>query len=576
MTEKRRALIVASDEYQDPNLRQLVTPAQDAEDLALVLRDPAIGGFDQVETSINRPSHDVRRAIARFFAQGTRKDLLFLYFSGHGLLDAQGHLYLAAQDTERDLLSATAIPAAFVSAEMDRSRSRRQVLVLDCCHSGAFDRGAKGAIGARVGTAAAFEGTGYGRVVLTATDSTQYAWEGDQVIGQADHSVFTHYLVHGLQTGEADINADGLITLDELYDYVYAQVVRETPRQTPGKWTYKQQGEILIARNPALAASASLLPGWITEALASGAFSARLAAVGELTQLSQGRDRDLAAVARVELKRLSREDEHPAVRGAAAGVLGTAPISVQTPRDAPPPRAPQITPRKTEPTRPQPETAQYKTLSSDRISWKKDGKEMVRVPAGKFLYGYKEKEPDLPEFWIDKTPVTNAEYARFVAATDETPEHWKGKTPPKKIADHPVVYVSWHDAVAYAEWAGKRLPTEEEWEKSARGFDGREYPWGNQQPTSELCNFDRNVGSTTSVGKYSPGGDSPYGCVDMAGNVWEWTASEWEEGSARKVLHGGSFNSSWGNVRAADRLYRYPGHRGDSFGFRCVDVAPGQ
>jgi formylglycine-generating enzyme required for sulfatase activity len=92
------------------------------------------------------------------------------------------------------------------------------------------------------------------------------------------------------------------------------------------------------------------------------------------------------------------------------------------------------------------------------------------------------------------------------------------------ITDHPV-RVSWHDAVAYATWAGKRLPSEEEWEKAARGTDGRKYPWGDEEPTPDLCNFGKNEGGTTPVGKYSPQGDSPYGCADMAGNVWEWTSS---------------------------------------------------
>jgi uncharacterized caspase-like protein len=98
---------------------------------------------------------------------------------------------------------------------MDRSFSKRQVLVLDCCHSGAFAHGAKSAQGVSVGTAEAFEGTGLGRVVLTATDSTQYAWEGDQVIGDAQNSLFTHFLVEGLKTGAADKDADGVVTVDE-------------------------------------------------------------------------------------------------------------------------------------------------------------------------------------------------------------------------------------------------------------------------------------------------------------------------------------------------------------------------
>ncbi|MDY7076406.1 MAG: bifunctional serine/threonine-protein kinase/formylglycine-generating enzyme family protein, partial [Chloroflexota bacterium] len=206
-------------------------------------------------------------------------------------------------------------------------------------------------------------------------------------------------------------------------------------------------------------------------------------------------------------------------------------------------------------------------LGKDRMIWEQDGKEMVRVPAGKFLYGDGKKGMELPEFWIDKTPVTNAEFARFVEATgQEPPEHWKDKAPPKEITDHPVTRVSWHDAVAYAEWAGKRLPTEEEWEKAARGADGRKYPWGDQSPTPELCNFDGNVGDTTPVGKYSPQGDSPYGCVDMAGNVWDWMVSDYDKG--RKVLRGGGWDVEQSFVRASARLDLTPGYRGNSIGFR--------
>jgi uncharacterized caspase-like protein len=219
-------------------------------DLATLLKAAEVGDFSEVLTLVNKAATTVRKAIARLFKEKSPDDLLLLYFSGHGVLDDQGHLYLAVKDTERDLLSGTAIPADFITSEMDRSRSRRQVLMLDCCHSGAFARGSKGVVGASVGTASAFEGTGYGRVVLTATDATQYAWEGDQVIGQADNSVFTHFMIQGLQTGEADQDHDGRVTLDELYDYVYARVVAQTPKQTPGKWSYKQQGDIVLAKNP--------------------------------------------------------------------------------------------------------------------------------------------------------------------------------------------------------------------------------------------------------------------------------------------------------------------------------------
>jgi serine/threonine-protein kinase len=212
---------------------------------------------------------------------------------------------------------------------------------------------------------------------------------------------------------------------------------------------------------------------------------------------------------------------------------------------------------------------------TERIIWKQDGKEMVRVPAGKFLYGDEKEERELPEFWIDKTPVTNAEYAQFVDATGHDPPlRWKGKTPSKDIADRPVTYVSWHDAAAYAEWAGKQLPTEEEWEKAARGTDGREYPWGNQKPTPELCNFGMKEWSATSVGKYSPQGDSPYGCVDMAGNVWEWTASEWGKESPDRVVRGGTFDDNQWNVRCTYRFHWSSDYRSKRLGFRVVVVSP--
>jgi uncharacterized caspase-like protein len=247
---RKLALIIGNSQYQDSRLAQLVTPQEDVNDLAAILRAPDIGGFDDVKTLVNETDANIRLSVEDFFADKKPDDLLVVYFSGHGVRDEQGRLYLAVNNTRANRLRATAIPSEFITNEMDRSRSRRQVLVLDCCHSGAFAQGSKAVTGESAGTGPAFEGIGYGRVVLTATDATQYAWEGDQVIGQADRSVFTHYLIEGLRTGAADTNHDGTITLDEMYDYVYENVVTITPKQTPGKWSYKQQGDIVIARNP--------------------------------------------------------------------------------------------------------------------------------------------------------------------------------------------------------------------------------------------------------------------------------------------------------------------------------------
>src|SRR5262249_54443266 len=116
--------------------------------------------------------------------------------------------------------------------------------ILDCCNSGAFAQGTKAATGVSIGTATAFE-VGYGRIILTASDSTQFAWEGDKVIGETDNSLFTHFLVQGLE-GDADLDGDGSITVDELYDYAYEKVKLATPKQTPSKFSSKQQGEIIL------------------------------------------------------------------------------------------------------------------------------------------------------------------------------------------------------------------------------------------------------------------------------------------------------------------------------------------
>lgn len=251
---RRFALLIGNSRYEDAGLARLAAPDADVMALAAVLRDSAVGGFDEVQPLVDERFGITRRAIAWFFEERRRDDLLLLYFSGHGIRDAYGLLHLAVRDTERELLAGTAIESSFITNCMDRCASKRLVLVLDCCHSGAFGYGAKAAAGASVGTAVAFEGNGRGRIVLTATDSTQFAWEGDTPVGASQPSLFTRHLIHGLRSGAADVDCDGLITVDELYEYVYDQVLNETSKQTPGKWAFGQQGEIVLARSPGIGA----------------------------------------------------------------------------------------------------------------------------------------------------------------------------------------------------------------------------------------------------------------------------------------------------------------------------------
>jgi len=219
--------------------------------------------------------------------------------------------------------------------------------------------------------------------------------------------------------------------------------------------------------------------------------------------------------------------------------------------------------------------------SADRFVHEKTGLEFVRVPAGKFFYGDEKERIHLPEYWISKTPVTHAVYRRFIAANPEVevpyveanwakPYNWnrKKRTYPSDKADHPVVLVNSRDAAAFCEWAGLQLPTEEQWEKAARGTDGREYPWGSDDPTDKLCNFNKNVGGTTPVGQYSPWGDSPYDCVDMSGNVWEWCPNKYLD--LRRVVRGGSWSNDQNYACAASRYFSDPDARSNSIGFRVA------
>lgn len=222
-----------------------------------------------------------------------------------------------------------------------------------------------------------------------------------------------------------------------------------------------------------------------------------------------------------------------------------------------------------------------------------DGAEMVLVPAGPFLMGTGEADEietpphtvDLPSYYIDVTEVTNGQYARYVAQTGaKPPAQWDGRAPAEALKDLPIGNISWFDAMRYAIWAGKRLPTEAEWEKAARGTDGRRYPWGQ---IDDRAKRNRSLGGFhAKVGSY-PDGESPYGCLDMSGNVWEWTA-DWLDaypGSAAKsiffgreykVIRGAGGEYLYGAANRGDctqraRLLPYGAH--DFVGFRCVKDA---
>jgi uncharacterized caspase-like protein len=249
----RLALVIATSTYTDAGLRRLRAPAQDAADLAQVLSDPGIGGFT-VTTVIDQPAQEIRVAVEDFLDGRGTSDLLVVYLSCHGLLDARGRLYFAATDTRKDRLGATGVGAAWVLDLLEHCRARRQILILDSCFSGAFASRAKGQ--ADLGLGHRLLGQGRGRIVLTASAATEYSFEGEPT-GAADPagSVFTAALVQGLLTGDADTDHDGRISVDEAYGYVFDQVQAMGAAQTPQRWLYGGEGQIVLARNPARPAS---------------------------------------------------------------------------------------------------------------------------------------------------------------------------------------------------------------------------------------------------------------------------------------------------------------------------------
>lgn len=240
------ALLIGVSEY-DSSFKPLPAACRDVEAMKQVLQNSEMGGFDDVQTLINLNQWEMAESIETWFRERLSDDLVLLFFSGHGTKDAKRDLYFAARNTRKvgeELITSTAVSASFVNDKIKRSKSKQQVIILDCCFSGAF-----GDLVGKDDGAIDFENQlgAEGSVVLTSSSSTQYSFEQKE----ADLSIYTRYVVEGIQTGAADENNDGLISVDELHQYASRKVQEAAPAMKSRIIVLRDEGfRIQLAKAP--------------------------------------------------------------------------------------------------------------------------------------------------------------------------------------------------------------------------------------------------------------------------------------------------------------------------------------
>ncbi|MGB5709302.1 MAG: caspase family protein, partial [Waterburya sp.] len=239
------ALLIGVSQYQS-DLTPLPKASKDVEAMENVLQNPAIGRFERVKTRLNPDAQTMREEIEVIFSGSQKDDLVLLFFSGHGIKDDRGKLYFATNNTRKNdqgkLIWSTAVAASWIQDLMSQSRCKHQVVILDCCFSGAFAAGmtAKGTGNVDIQTQLG----GEGRAVLTSSTSTQYSFEQQE----SDLSIYSRYIVEGIATGAADLDSDGWIEVQELHEYAKGKVQATAPAMMPEIYAVKEGFKIRLAK----------------------------------------------------------------------------------------------------------------------------------------------------------------------------------------------------------------------------------------------------------------------------------------------------------------------------------------
>ncbi len=575
---QRWAVVIGVTKYQDERLNEgrlkLQYAARDAREFADFLKTQNGGGYVPFDRNTMKGNllelydeqvtfSSVREALKEFLPQAEKEDYVLVYLAGHGLNDPKStnHYYFLPHDAMVDRLGAMAVGMEEIALWLDRVLSERKVLIADACHSGAISLAGtpRGPRGNSVHSFLQELNESYpGVVTITSSREDQLSHEDERWGG--GHGVFTYYLLRAVKEDASKVDGylgtkpqDGKVDIEEAFEWVRDEVKRDTAgAQIPDK-----SGDIGIGIPLVVGVSRVETKRGPGERSAEGNPSSEMAKLrAELEEAKQYAQEKATETARlqVELDKLKGQIEP-------STTTPTTPATSMTP-------ATTNTPKATVEARARP----YQL--KEEIDGK-DGAPMRLVPAGEFLYGPDNQHRSLPAFYMDKYEVTTKLYAQLMDATKrKQPEYWS-EVHLISDADRPVIGVTWEDADAYCRQYGKRLPTEQEWEKAARGTDGRKYPWGNEEPTIRHANYGKccdwkGYAPLATVESYEAG-KSPYGIYNMAGNVWEWTSSNYV--LLTKVVRGSSWVLTAVDLRSAYRSDRNPSKKGDDTGFRCAQDA---
>ncbi|MEH1977484.1 MAG: SUMF1/EgtB/PvdO family nonheme iron enzyme [Nostoc sp.] len=585
---------VSEYDYQDEHLKPLSAAVKDVEAMQRVLVNPEMGDFAASNITVlkNPQPQVVREAIFHLFFNRQKHDLLLFYFSGHGIKDEKGYLYLSTRETKKQngkLVTPSAVPASVLHENINDSRSLQQVIILDCCFSGAITQGMTVKSDGTVNVQEQLGGKG--RAILTSSTSTQYSFEQ----AASELSIYTRYLVEGIETGAADKDTDGWISIDELHEYASTKVEKAAPAMTPKFYPVEEGHKILLAKSPKDDPKL-MYRKEVERRINRGNFSIPARRLLNSLRLQLKLTPEIADAIEAEVQQPYREYQHKLEEYETTlveAIAAEAKLSETTLNDLRDyqqylglrdedvvsieeriigQQKPTVA---IEQTLGIPEQNQNNHFEFEVVTVNAKGEpinrsrkraeffsenlgndvmlEMVAIPGGKFFMGSPEYELErnysespqhtvtVQPFFMGKFSVTQNQWA-IVAALKKVsidlnpdPSRFKG-------ANRPVEQVSWDDAIEFcarlSNKTGKtyRLPSEAEWEYACRAGTTTPFYFG-ETITTYLANYNGyytyNSGSmgesreqTTDVGNFPP---NPFGLFDMHGNTWEWCQDTWHE-----------------------------------------------